>query len=922
MLRLQKIVKNYPVANAEVNALKSVDLSFRANEFVAILGPSGCGKTTMLNIIGGLDKYTSGDLFINGTSTREYKDRDWDIYRNRSIGFIFQSYNLIPHQTVLGNVELALTIAGLSKKERIEKAKHALDRVGLSDQYYKKPNQLSGGQCQRVAIARSLVNDPEILLADEPTGALDSTTSIQIMELVKEIAKERLVIMVTHNNNLAEEYATRIVNLLDGEVVGDSNPFSEQDEINEVKSRQEEIVELNKNKKAKAKMSVWTAFMLSLRNLLSKKGRTVMIGFAGSIGIIGVSLVLAVTSGVNGYIAGMQDDMLSGNPVTITEETFDLSSFSFPAGTQREIRDVISGEVNINQMLSSIIDRFSMGESMFARNDITQELIDYILTMPEEAYASISLGFGLDVTNNIYTDFQEAEDHALFPSGRPVTELSLSVLKNVYTSILKGTEFGQYASFITSLSDVLSQASPDVDYLLTQYDILEGKIALEANELMLVVNSDTEVTDLVLAQLGYYTQDEFINIAFAATDDPLHNPDLDVESFTYEQLMEKKFYYYENDDVYTDRTALPPNIIPPSTIETLLFGYNAYGDSFTPTQRNNALEMNVVGILRPKSTISYGSLEAGFFYTDAFTQKFIEDNIESELAKYIDTLVDGEGNKTGVMNSGEATLEGTTIRSGIFYPYTYTFDEETRTGRGFVSGGSSIDMSSLVGLITGGMGGGGGGGSMFGDAVSYSLSLRNVGGNALANSIAIHPTSFDTKDQVTGHLDAWNDSVGEPGYETRTKIVYSDPIGLIINLVNNLINIVSSALVAFTAVSLVVSTVMIGIITYVSVVERIKEIGVIRSLGGRKRDVSNLFIAETGIIGFVAGVIGIVVTYILQLVLNAIVGFYTGVFTIAALPFWLALVMIGVSIVLTLISGVIPARSAAKKDPVVALRTE
>ena len=894
MLRLSKIVKDYEVANTYVRALKGVDLSFRKNEFVAVLGPSGCGKTTMLNLIGGLDKYTSGDLFINGTSTKEYKDHDWDVYRNRRIGFIFQSYNLIPHQTVLGNVELSLTIAGLTKQERIERSKKALDTVGLSDQYYKKPNQLSGGQSQRVAIARALVNEPEILLADEPTGALDSVTSVQIMDLVKEIARERLVIMVTHNQDLAENYATRIVTLLDGELQSDSNPFTEKAEMKEVQLLNKDVPAPSKKVKQRAKMSLFTAFMLSLKNLLSKKGRTIMTGIAGSIGIIGVSLVLAISAGVRGFIGNMQDDMLSGNPITISEQSYDLNALMAMTTMTEMVKEAAAdGFVNVDSAIKTIVDRFNASESIMVRNDITQEYVDYVSNMPKEYYASISFGYGLDVTNNIYTDFTHEPDEF---TGISTTRMSISTLKNVYTSILNQTQFGKYSEFIATLSDIFAQAPSDTDYILSQYDMLTGKIAKEKNEIMIVVNGNVEITDLVLGQLGYLSQDEFLNMAYLAGGEDsahLHNPNLDKPSFSYEELLGKKFYYFSNDTVYNKEVS---SYSP--------FSYNPYSASFS----DSGLELSVVGILKPKESISYGSLESGFYYTDAFTKHFLAENKNSEISTYIDTLVDTDtGEKTPIIYSGMYSMGSLPPQPvGIHYDYSFTYEGHTETEKGFI--GTSSGMGALIGSL--------GLPLQVGDM--KSLTLRNVGGASLPSRISVYPTNFDYKDDVTTYLDGWNDI-------SDNKITYTDTLGMIIRIINNLIDIISVALISFTAVSLLVSTVMIGIITYVSVVERVKEIGVIRSLGGRKRDVSNLFIAETAIIGFVAGAIGIAVTYLLQIGLNLIIGHATGVKgmdQIAALPWYQALIMIGISVGLTLISGVAPARAAAKKDPVVALRTE
>lgn len=900
MLRLENIIKDYKVADSYVHALKGIDLAFRANEFVSILGPSGCGKTTLLNIIGGLDKYSSGDLYINGISTKNFKDKDWDIYRNHRIGFIFQSYNLIPHQTILGNVELALTIAGLSKEERISRAKQAIDRVGLAGQYDKKPNQLSGGQCQRVAIARALVNEPEILLADEPTGALDTQTSIQIMELIQEISKEKLVIMVTHNPDLAKQYSTRIVRLLDGQLISDSNPYTLEEERLEVSSKALEEVPLEENKKERAKMSFWTAFKLSLRNLFTKKARTALICIAGSIGIIGVSSVLAVSSGVQGYITSMQDDMLSGNPVQISETAYDLSAMmsGMDMGEKLEHLDIVDGKINVNSILKSLITQGQAMDKMQISNNITQDYIDYVFTLDKTYAAAITLDYGIDVTNNIYTDFQ-----VNYRDPKKET-ISVSAIKEIYTSVLKETDYAKYASYVTGLTNVFQQAPNDRDYILSQYDMLYGEdIATKDNEIMIVVNKSQELTDLLLAQLGYFTQDQFINTMYRHINDPNYDESIDRNRFDYEELVGKKFYYCPNDEIYVRNDPLT-SIYSPFTYKYKL-------------ESSGAKELVVKAILRPKETISYGCMTSGFFYTEAFTKQFIQEGINSKIVKY---LVDEQLPYYGAIN--QTTMQ--------FITYDYEFqtpDGTIKPATGIV--GTTNAMSELLGSMMGGDNGG----ATQDPAMYTTLSLRQLGGNEVANDIAIYPVNFDLKDGVTKHLDAWNsdktltftNSKGETitlEASAREKITYTDNIAVMIDMINSLINLVTTALIAFTALSLVVSCFMIAIITYVSVVERVKEIGVIRSLGGRKKDVTHLFNAETFIIGLIAGTFGIVVTYIISLILNVIVENLTGVTPIASLPIWQAGVMILVSILLTVFSGLIPARSAAKKDPVVALRTE
>ena len=916
MLQLRDIRKSYVTASETVEALKGIDLSFRQKEFVSILGPSGCGKTTMLNIVGGLDKYTSGDLLIAGRSTKEYTDRDWDVYRNHRIGFIFQSYNLIPHQTVLGNVELALTISGVGKEERIARAKRALDRVGLAGQYYKKPNQLSGGQCQRVAIARALVNDPEILLADEPTGALDTVTSKQIMDLIKEISGERLVIMVTHNPEIAEEYSSRIIRLLDGRVLEDTNPFSPEDE--EAECREAAIAETaaeaeaeaqpaptkkqKKAKKEKAKMSFITAFKLSARNLISKRGRTVMVGIAGSIGIVGIALVLAFSAGIKGYIASMQDDMLSGNPIQITEKTYDLNALTGMMNAE-ELEEIIKedGRVYVSSLVEYLAEMGKNVETLLIENTITKEYIEYVKAMPKEYYNAMLLGYGMDLSANIYTDFKQSAD-------ADAKNISVSALTSIYSSILQDTKFKDYASYISVLAPSITQMPNNPDYLLSQYDIVSGNMATGKNQIMLVLDSEDELSDLLLARFGYYTQEEFLEIVYKATEDD-YDEDIYRDSFAYDELVGKKFTWYPNDTAF-------------STIE--MFGqsmcthnYNAEGFA-----KDGALELEVVGILTPKDSVNFGSISSGIYYTEELTNYILETNKEygDKFEEYVKGIDESNSTTAAIMN--------------YYFPYqyTYTFDKSqdgTLTDdeidvkvTGYVS--PAMSMEDMMGSMMGGSSES----TAFDHAGMKERVLRTFGMIDAASSVYIYPVSFDDKDLVTAYLDAWNGdgdiTVNGTVYtkDDRADITYTDALELVIQMINTMIDVVSYALIAFTSVSLVVSTVMIGIITYVSVVERIKEIGVIRSLGGRKKDVSHLFNAETFIIGLLAGLIGVGFTYVVSIVVNLILEPLINYARIAALPVSNALILIALSILLTCFSGLIPAKSAANKDPVVALRTE
>ncbi len=879
MLELRNIKKDYVTSSETVSALRGVDIVFRDKEFVSILGPSGCGKTTMLNIVGGLDRYTSGDLVINGKSTKLYRDRDWDVYRNHRVGFIFQAYNLIPHQTVLGNVELALTIAGIDKEERVRRAKAALDKVGLSDQYYKRPNQLSGGQCQRVAIARALVNEPEILLADEPTGALDTVTSVQIMELIREIAGERLVIMVTHNPELAEQYSTRIVRLLDGNIIEDTNPVSEEEyeTLKTVETETEEAQPKGKKQKEKAKMSFFTAFRLSARNLISKKGRTAMVGFAGSIGIIGIALVLAFSAGIKGYIASMQDDMLSGNPITISKTAFDMGAISDMMDTGDKIEIIKNPNyVYISSVIEHLIKTQDDLGNIMVENEITKEYVDYVKAMPSEYYNTMTLGYGIDFTKTIFTNFHEYK-------GGPTRHMSVKQLTDIYKSVIADTEYGDLARMIDSLAPGFNQAPDNLDYIRNQYDVVSGEIADEKDEIMLVLDSDDELTDLLLARLGYYNQDEMMEIFHKASnkdenDKPIYNEQLYREKFSYEELLNKTLTWYPTDSIFstTELTITVPDKEGGFTTSTTTAPvYTGEMDVASA----EGMTLKVVGILTPKDNISYGVMGSGIYYTKALTDYSLEVNSDSE---FIDYLIGDE-------EKAEEYLASFTYKYD-YIPYDAFDGDLTDAERKTNDKGSVFSYSTRESIA------------------------RNLGGIDLANNIKIYPLSFDDKDLVTGYLNKWNDD--------HDKVTYTDSLELVINMVNTMIDIISYALIAFTSISLVVSTVMIGIITYVSVVERIKEIGVIRSLGGRKRDVSNLFIAETAIIGMLAGLIGIGATYLISAIVNVILKPLINFSSIAALPIGNAIFLVCLSVILTLISGLAPAKSAANKDPVVALRTE
>ena len=877
MLKLVDIKKDYKVAAGTVHALKGVSLSFRPNEFVCILGASGCGKTTLLNIIGGLDQYTSGDLIIQGRSTKNFKDRDWDVYRNHRIGFVFQSYNLIPHQTVLGNVELALTISGVSREERKKRAEEALRRVGLGNELDKKPNQLSGGQMQRVAIARALVNDPDILLADEPTGALDSNTSVQIMDLIKEIAGERLVIMVTHNPELAESYASRIVRLKDGLVESDSDPYDDETE-----PRQEEVRE-------RAKMSFLTSLALSFRNLLTKKGRTILTSVAGSIGIISVCLVLALSNGFNNYIRKTEEDMLSYYPITVSESSFDLASVMTSFTSVEDMPDLsqLGDKVYIDSFLTGLAN------GMATTNNISENYVNYLEGMDPSWYSEIQYSHGAKLADNL---FLQAET---FPTGdNSTTELttrSLNNLKSKYIADLMAYA-SQYSSLIgfadyfTNVVAVMPGTSDDSnlgygEYVLSQYDVVAGHFPENVNEVVLVVGQNNQVTDLTLAQLGLLEEDRFMELFNLGTEDK-DEVEEGTDRIDYSEILGKSYTLFFNDALYTKDESW----------NQMAYMSGEYAFTYQGQRQNDAFQaaegeginLQISGILRLKEGLSYGCLASGLNLTEKTALAYIEGNRGSEIVQW--------------MQSDDAcfSIRGTTL---------YLMPAETE---------ALMDAFTLYDFM----------GSNIYVAQLPDTAVKTLGGSDGVSRVAIYANDFDHKEEVLAYLDEWNNrcenggSYGGISLEEGDKITYTDTVGTLMGIMQTMIDIITYVLVAFTAISLIVSSVMIGIITYVSVVERVKEIGVLRALGARKQDVRNLFNAETFIIGLAAGLIGIGIAYALSAVISLILEGLTGIAGIASLPVTSAIVMVCVSVALTLVSGLIPAQSAAKKDPVIALRTE
>ena len=843
ILELKDIKKDYKLADNVVPALKGVSMAFRHNEFVSILGPSGCGKTTMLNIIGGLDQYTSGDLIIKGQSTKKFKGGDWDTYRNHSIGFVFQSYNLIPHLSVLGNVELALTLAGISSKERKQRAMAVLERVGLKNECKKRPNQLSGGQMQRVAIARALVNNPEILLADEPTGALDSKTSVQIMELIKEISKERLVIMVTHNTELAEKYSSRIIKLLDGKVIDDSNPPSENDDALEriIETLPQNAQNLQKNdkkafKKKKSSMSVFTAFMLSLKNLITKKGRTILTSVAGSIGIIGVALVLAISNGFTNYINKMQTDTLGGYPIAVSTVAIDYSSLSSFMGESNKVgTSEEEGSFGVYNP-STIIAK--MGNYNFISDKFVKYINDYIEEDNKKGDRKSLSSVQFTYATNLKV-LTEGSEGVVFVDTKPTT------------SSIYGTS-----------SSLFYEGLADKDFVLSNYDIVEGKYPENKNEVLLVLDSTGALSTDMLTKLG-------ITVSV--------NSEGEYERILYSDVIGKTYKVISNDTYYTPVYDSEGNVTEFSTLAKA--DYQTAFDGASET-------LSICGVMKPRKDIVVEVFDAGIMYLPELATSYQQDCKNSLIVQK--SIDDGKFYVPFTVDISELKGFGLGIQN---------FNKPAEIV-GFVKSSFDIDMTAEE---------------------ATNLGLQIVGASTIPTGIYLYPKNFDGKAEVLKLIDDWNAS--ENG--AHNKIVYTDATEVLTGTLGELINIISYVLIAFAAISLLVSSIMIGIITYVSVVERTKEIGVLRSIGARKRDIARVFNAETFIIGLFAGLIGVVLTYILCFPVNAIIAKVSGgLKNIAVLKFDHALILIAVSFVLTLISGLIPARIASKKDPVVALRSE
>ena len=867
MLQLNDITKNYLSGDNEVKALKGIDIEFRENEFVSILGQSGCGKTTLLNIIGGLDRYTLGDLIINGKSTKEFKDKDWDTYRNHSVGFVFQSYNLIPHQTVLANVELALTISGVGKAERRKRAIEALQKVGLGDQINKKPNQMSGGQMQRVAIARALVNDPDILLADEPTGALDSKTSVQVMEILKEISKDRLIIMVTHNPELAEKYSSRIVKLLDGKIIDDSNPYKSSEE--DVKKSKDK-----KDKSGKASMKFTTAVRLSLNNLMTKKGRTFLTSFAGSIGIIGIALILSLSHGMQSYINRVEEDTLSSYPLTIQEASIDVTSMleaMMGNGEKEEHNDnkIYSRPIvnNILETVSTKLQTNNLEEFKKYLESGNTDIKDYINAIQYE--------YNLNL--NIYKQNEDKTYQQVNPSI-VFDELGFGEMMESRQSASSMMS----SSMTMTQTDVWTEMLDNQNLLQSQYDVLAGNWPTKYNEVVLIVDENNEISDYTLYSLGIKDIKE-LNESMEKIKNKEKVEAGESESYSYDDLLNYKFKILLNTDYYKKSGNAWQDM--------------SNDDEYMKNVVDNAEEITIVGIIKPNEETVSSSGAGMIGYT-------------KELKEYVINKI----NKTEIVKEQKEN-PNINVFTGIEFPEnqnsSFDYSKLTNEQRMYMSTLSEAELAELMKNYA------------ENSTATYDSNLSTLGVVDLnkPSTINIYPKDFESKDMITTRISEYNDKQTNDGKEENV-ITYTDIVGVMMSSVSTIINVISYVLIAFVGISLVVSSIMIGIITYISVLERTKEIGILRSIGASKKDVSRVFNAETLIIGLVAGLIGIGVTILLNIPINMVIKSMVGISNISKLPTKGAIILVAISVGLTMIAGLIPAKFAAKRDPVEALRTE
>ena len=869
MLKLENIKKDYITGDTAVHALKGVSVEFRKSEFVSILGQSGCGKTTLLNIIGGLDRYTSGELYIGGRATSDFRDRDWDNYRNHSVGFIFQSYNLIPHQSVLSNVELALTLTGVPRAERRRRAAEALEKVGLADQLNKKPNEMSGGQMQRVAIARALVNDPEILLADEPTGALDSETSVQIMELLKEISKDRLVIMVTHNPELAKQYSTRIIRLLDGNITDDSMPYSgDEEEKTEKKSGK------------RPSMSFLTALSLSLNNLMTKKARTFLTAFAGSIGIIGIALILSLSNGVNAYIARVEQETLSSYPITIEQAGMDVSQLvSDLMGKNEPSGDRENGKIYSNNVMTEMMSTMVNGISV---NNLS-ELKKHIEKTADFSDNSSEIEYKYSTVMNIYDEKgNRVNPNTVFSTVFPEGQSS-------------GGNMQMSSSF--SNTEVWTRLFENKEFLKKQYDVIAGRMPEKYNEIVLAVDKNNQISDYALYSLGLKDSSELEEMMKKAQAGEKIEPTAEV-SYSYDDILGLKFKLLCNTD-YFEKNA--DGTWSDKTDDSL----------YVSSKLNTAAEdITVVGIIRPADS-SVANQTSGFVgYPESLMEHLINKVNDSEIVKA--QKADPEKNVfTG--RPFETDADNMTYEQLTAYIATLP-EKEQAEYNAYISQMTAAGQTKEQ--IT----------EQFKAAIkqknnnsTYDGNLKLMGVSSLdePSVINIYPKDFEAKEKISDLITEYN-----KGVKDTEKITYTDYIGLMLSSVTTIINAISYILIAFISISLIVSSIMIGIITYISVLERTKEIGVLRAMGASKKDVSRVFNAETLIVGFAAGAIGILITLLLLIPINAVIAAVTDISGLAVLPFAGGAALVIISMLLTLISGLFPSRVAAKKDPVTALRSE
>ena len=972
MLKLKDIRKDYLAGDSVVHALKGIDLEFRENEFVAILGHSGCGKTTLLNIIGGLDQYTSGDLVINGKSTKNFTDGDWDTYRNHSIGFVFQSYNLIPHQTVLSNVELALTLSGVAPAERRARAIDALKKVGLGEQIYKKPNQMSGGQMQRVAIARALVNDPDILLADEPTGALDSDTSVQIMNILKEISEDKLIIMVTHNPDLAEAYASRIIRIKDGLIVGDSMPYD---------SGREEQPQVEPGKK-KTSMSFFTALALSTNNLLTKKARTILTAFAGSIGIIGIALIMSLSNGIQNYIDKVQEDTLSSYPVTIQAESYDMSGMMTSLmGVHSEAEE----NKHENDAVYSSTILYDMMNSMISADKEVNNLKpfkEFLETDPEIGQYISSVQYSYDLDMNLYA--RDVDDNIV---KTDITELLQNAMSLTFGGDYSSyfSTFGQYYSVADAWQEMLPGENGELinPLLKSQYDLIYGHWPENYDEVVLVVNKNNEVSDLVLYALGLKSNSALADDMQAFMDQ--ENLNTELESWSYEDICSRIVRYIYPADQYS---------YDEETGEYVDLADEELG---LRTLYNNGMDVKISGIIRQDEDAVSGMMSGSIGYTHALVEHVVNEAKNKDLVKrqLEDTMHDvftglpflddsdeafsnsrkTEAAKDYIAAASDEELADVYVKYMSVPEDDYVQDlideqmaDMTRSDiedmvlkyyPEYSSMLSKMDDDTLFDYV----------GQMIGEQVKqqYAAQMeamyRNLPDDKLADEfellaledddylwiynnamppvysdstlkdnlkklgyvdldspsiINIYVSTFEDKDSIADAIERYNDSVSDDD-----QISYTDYVALLMSSITTIINVISYVLIAFVAISLVVSSIMIGIITYISVLERTKEIGILRAIGASKKDVSRVFNAETFIIGLAAGLIGIFMTVLLNIPINIIVHDLTGIMSLKSeLPMVGGAALVLISVGLTFIAGLIPSSLAAKKDPVEALRTE